>query len=289
MRIISLLPSATEIVCGLGLRENLVGVTHECDFPDSVKGLPVVTSTLIPSSATSAEIDHLVSEQMASEPSLYQLDIDRLVELKPDLVISQELCNVCAVPMSNVEQAFNRMPNRPQFLNLSPTKLEDLYTSILDVGQAAERPMEADQFVEDLRNRVSAVAAQVAGKHHPRTALLEWLDPPFSAGHWNPELIRLAGGIDSLNSEGAPSRRLEWSELINYAPEVIFIACCGFSMERAKQDLPIAESVSGWSEIPAVVNGKVHFFDGSQFFNRPGPRLVDSLEMLAKVIHPKTS
>ncbi|MEM1272080.1 MAG: cobalamin-binding protein, partial [Bacteroidota bacterium] len=284
MKIVSLLPSATEIVCGLGLRDQLVGVTHECDFPESVQVLPKVTETLIPSDASSAEIDQLVSERMASEPSLYKLDMEQLVELAPDLVVTQELCNVCAVPLGEVEQVFERMAIRPRLVNLSPTKLEDLYASIQEVGRVAEVPEIADQYLGQLRRRVATVVSRVTGRSRPHTALLEWLDPPFSAGHWNPELVRLAGGIDGLNVEGAPSRRLGWAEVIDYAPEVIVIACCGFSTERAKQDLPIAEAVPGWTNIPAVRDDRVYFFDGSQFFNRPGPRLVDSLEMLAEAI-----
>lgn len=285
MKIVSLLPSATEIICALGLRDQLVGVTHECDFPESVKMLPKVTATLIPGDASSSEIDRLVSERMASEPSLYKLDVEQLVALTPDLIITQELCNVCAVPMSEVEQAFEQMPARPRLVNLSPSKLEDLYASVLEVGQAAEQPHAAAEFVSHLRNRVAQVAAKGYGRQCPRTALLEWLDPPFSAGHWNPELVRLAGGTDGLNSEGAPSRRLDWAEVIDYAPEVIIIACCGFSTDRAKQDLPIAEAVPGWTNIPAVRAGRVYLFDGSQYFNRPGPRLIDSLEMLAEAMH----
>ncbi|MEM8677792.1 MAG: cobalamin-binding protein [Planctomycetota bacterium] len=286
MRIVSLLPSATEIVCALGLRENLVGVTHECDYPAGVERLPPVTQTLIPTDATSSEVDRLVREQMAQEPALYRLDVQRLVALAPDLVITQELCQVCAVPGSQVAEACDRLTDRPRLLNLSPMTLAGVFQSFLEVGAAADVLEVAQALADRLRGRVADVVSQVADLPRPRTVLLEWLDPPFSAGHWNPELIRLAGGIDGLNQEGLPSRQLEWCEVIDFAPEVIVVACCGYDRERAQQDLPIAEAVPGWNELPAVRHRRVHVLDGSQFFNRPGPRLVESVERLAAVIHP---
>jgi iron complex transport system substrate-binding protein len=285
MRIVSLLPSATEIVCGLGLEDQLVGVTHECDYPPSVQGLPKVTRTLIPTDATSGEIDRLVSKQLTTTKALYQLELPLLKELHPDVIVTQSLCDVCAVSQNDVQMALAQLPSTPRIINLEPQSLDGLFEAIRQVASAVD--VSVDDIIRQLRGRVEAVAARSATvTNRPRVALLEWLDPPFSSGHWNPELVRLAGGIEGLGKEGRPSRRLRWDEVPAWQPEVIVIACCGFDVERTLKDVAAVQSIAGWQELPAVRSGRVYVADGSQYFNRPGPRLVDSLELLAHALSP---
>ncbi|MGH7678167.1 MAG: cobalamin-binding protein [Gemmatimonadaceae bacterium] len=287
MRIVSLLPSATEIICELGLRDQLVGVTHECDYPRSVLDLPKVTRTLIPTEASSREIDALVRERMAGKAALYTLDFDALDALRPDLIVTQTLCNVCAVAEDEVKDAACRIPTAPQVLNLEPETLGDVLGCIHDVARAAGVPERAQPTIDRLQSRVNAVTSRVrASATKPRIALLEWLDPPFSTGHWNPELIRMAGGVDGLGREGQKSVALEWKEVTQWRPEVVLISCCGFTAERTMKEVGVLRDVAGWDELPAVRDGRVYVTDGSSYFSRPGPRLVDSLELLAHVIHP---
>ncbi len=284
----SLLPSATEIVCALGLENDLVGVTHECDFPPTVQRLPKVTHTLIPAEATSREIDQLVRERVQSARALYTLDMAKIEELKPDVIVTQALCDVCAVAENEVQAAASRLPSRPRVINLEPQTLEDLFTAMTMVGTALGVERRAKEEVHALRTRVAKVATRTqAIAYRPRVAFLEWLDPPFSAGHWSPELVRLAGGLEGLGLEGQRSRTLRWEEIFLWQPEVVFIACCGFTVERALPDIMALQSIPGWAAMPAVASGRVYVADGSQYFNRPGPRLVDSLEILAHALHPE--
>ncbi len=289
MRIVSLLPSATEIVCALGLQDQLVGVTHECDFPSFVRQLPKVTHTLIPVDAPSAEIDHLVRERLRADQALYSLDLPMLEKLRPDLIVTQALCDVCAVAEDEVRAAACLLPNGPQVINLEPQSLWEVLESIREVGKVAGVEGKADQVVKDLSQRVEAVANRTAGiQKRPRVALLEWLDPPFSSGHWSPELVRMAGAVDGFGREGQPSRMLSWNEVLDGRPQVIFIACCGFSMERTMEDVVrLPSTIPGWQDLPAVSSQRVYVVDGSNYFSRPGPRLVDSLELLAHALHPE--
>lgn len=287
MRIVSLLPSATEMICALGLEDRLVGVTHECDFPGSVRRLPAVTRTLIPGDASSAEIDRLVRERLRTDRALYTLDLPTLESLRPDLIVTQALCDVCAVAEDEVRDAVCRLPGTPRIVNLEPRTLSQVFEAIRQVAAAAGVTDAADRVVAGLTARVEAVATRAArSRHRPRVALLEWLDPPFSSGHWNPELVRLAGGIEGLGREGAPSRTLRWEDVVAWQPEVVLIACCGLDVERTLRDIPLLDSVSEWQALPAVRSGRVYVTDGSHYFNRPGPRLVDSLEILAHAIDP---
>lgn len=287
MRIVSLLPSATEIICALGLEHQLVGVTHECDFPPSVRRLPKVTRSRIPGDASSREIDSLVRERLRTNRALYQLDLGVLEELRPDLIVTQALCDVCAVAEEEVRAAACVLPGRPAVTNLEPKTLREVFEAIREVAKAAGVDQKAEEVVAELAARVKAVAARTARIGcRPRVALLEWLDPPFSCGHWSPELVRLAGGVEGLGREGFPSRTLSWEEVLAWRPEVVFIACCGFGVERTMEDLPIVSALPSWEALPAVRDGRVYVADGSQYFSRPGPRLVDSLEMLAYALHP---
>lgn len=288
LRIVSLLPAATEMICALGLEASLVGVTHECDYPASVRALPKVTRTLIPADASSAEIDRLVRERLATDRALYRLDLEALEAVRPDLIVTQALCDVCAVAEAEVRAAACALPGVPRVLNLEPQTLDEVFDAMRAVGRAAGVKARAAEVVAELMVRVEAVALRAAEvARRPRVALLEWLDPPFSSGHWNPALVRLAGGTELLGEEGRPSRTVTWREVVEARPEVVFIACCGFTIERAMEDLPLLASVPGWAELPAVRAGRVYLADGGQYFNRPGPRLVDSLEMLAHAIHPE--
>lgn len=287
MRIVSLLPSATEMICALGLKDQLVGVTHECDFPDSVRGLPKVTRTLIPTDAPSAEIDRLVRERLQTNRALYTLDMPALEELRPDLIVTQALCDVCAVAEEEVRTAVCSLSGRPRVINLEPRTLSEVFEAIRQIAKAAGVDQKANEVVEQLTAHVEAVVARASGmRHRPCVALLEWLDPPFSCGHWSPELVRLAGGIEGLGRKGQPSRTLHWDEIVAWQPEVVFIACCGFGVERTLADIPLLQSVPGWLDLPAVRSGRVYVTDGSSYFNRPGPRLVDSLEILAHALDP---
>jgi iron complex transport system substrate-binding protein len=286
-RIVSLLPSATEIVCALGLEDRLVGVTHECDYPLSVKSLPKVTHTLIPTDASSAEIDALVRDRLGAQSALYTLDMEVLERLRPDLIVTQALCDVCAVSESEVRSAACLLPTGPAVLNLEPETLDEVIACIGQVAAAAGVPERADAVSDALRARVDAVVSRSRTvAHQPRVALLEWIDPPFSTGHWNPELVRLAGGEDGLGRAGQKSVTLRWEQVIEWQPEVVLISCCGFTAERALQETGVLRSVPGWEDLPAVRDDRVYVTDGTAYFSRPGPRLVDSLELLAHVIHP---
>lgn len=287
MRIVSLLPSATEIICELGLRDQLVGVTHECDWPKSVLALPKVTNTLIPTTATSAEIDALVRERMGQQSALYTLDMDALEKLQPDLIVTQALCDVCAVAEEEVKSAACTLSSLPGVVNLEPETLDEVFAAIRTLAAATDRKAEGESAVARLRARVDGIVARAKGLKRPRVALLEWLDPPFSTGHWNPELVRLAGGVDELGQEGKKSITLQWDRIVAYQPEVVLISCCGFTIERSLQEVGVLANVEGWEEIPAVRDGRVWVTDGSSYFSRPSQRLVDSLELLAHVIHPE--
>ncbi|TWT89460.1 cobalamin-binding protein [Stieleria varia] len=287
MRIVSLLPSATEIICCLGLRESLVGVTHECDYPRDVIELPKVTRTLIPHDATSHEIDELVRQQLQTEKALYSLDMEVLHSVRPDLIVTQALCDVCAVAESAVQAAACSLPGQPRVVNLEPTCLEDVFQCISLVGRAAGRESDADHYLASLRSRVDAVARRSESvAERPSVMLLEWIDPPFSAGHWSPELVEIAGGREIIGVAGERSVTTPWERIVAADPDVIVLACCGFDVDRTLQDMPILKSYPGWSDLRCVRSGRVYVVDGSAYFSRPGPRLVDSLELIAHALHP---
>ena len=287
MRIVSLLPSATEIVCQLGLSEDLVAVTHECDHPPFVAGLPKVTRTLIPHDASSREIDALVRERLKTQRALYSLDMPTLERLEPELIVTQALCDVCAVAEAEVTAAACALPGRPKVVNLEPLRLAEVFDCLRLVGDAAGVPGRAQEAVARLEARVEAVENRTRGiADRPRVVLLEWIDPPFSSGHWSPELVRLAGGIEVIGREGQPSRSIAWQEIVRADPELLVIACCGFNVERMRHDLPILAAYPGFAGLSCVRTGQVYLVDGSAYFSRPGPRLVDSLEILAHSLHP---
>ncbi len=290
MRIVSLLPSATEIICSLDLLPDLVGVTHECDYPQSVKSLPKVTRTIIPHDASSVEIDSLVRTQLKSTNALYSLNMDLLKEIAPDLIVTQALCNVCAVAEEEVREAACTLPGKPNVINLEPMTLDDVFETIRLVGEATGYEDKAEDVLSALQKRVESVkqrtVANISIEKRPRVVFLEWIDPPFNPGHWNSELIELAGGIDCIGNKNKPSRTIEWQAVIDADPEVLFIACCGFDVERTLQDIEILKSKPGWPDLPCVKNRRVYVTDGNAYFSRSGPRLVDSLEIIAHALHP---
>lgn len=289
MRIVTLLPSATEIVCALGLEDYLVGVSHSCNYPAHVRKLPKITSTRVPVHASSNDIDAFVRDHLSNETALYDLDLEALEAAAPDVVVSQALCDVCAVATGEVDEAICALPNAPTLIDLTPNTLDDVFADIARVAEAVGAKASADDLLRNLKTRRDAVAersAEIPTERRPGVAFLEWLIPPFNGGHWNPELVRLAGGIDLLGSPAQPSRTLNWSEIVETEPEVLFIACCGFDQKRAMQDVRLAQQRSEWASIPAVTDGRVYVGDGNAYFASPGPRLIDGLEILAYAIHP---
>ena len=270
MRIVSLLPSATEILFALGLDEQIVAVTHECDYPDAARTKPRITRSLLRPDLTSGEIDAAVSSQIGSDAhSLYGIDRTLLAELAPDLIVTQQLCEVCAVDYGEVLDAIKELPKIPQVLNLEPMSLAEVLIDIETVGEATDRQAEAQRYVASLRERVERVQAAVEhAATQPMVAFLEWIDPLFRGGHWNPELVRLAGGMDPLGNEGMPSTRIDWQEVLDAQPDVMVIACCGFDEQRTRQDLPILEALPGFGDLPCARSGVTSSGSSSVLFER---------------------
>ncbi len=289
MKIVSLLPSATELLCGIGLREQLVGVSHECDYPASVRDLPVVTRSRIPPGLASRAIDTLVTEQLESDAALYSLEMDRLMALAPDLIVTQALCDVCAVSGNEVARALDRLPGQPRVVNLEPVCLDDVLATVDRVAEAAGVPAAGRCYGARLRDRIDRVGARsgaIPRSRRPRVALLDWLDPLFDGGHWCPELIELAGGRPCLGDRQTPSRRRTWTDLVDSAPEVIVIALCGFDIDRSLTDVERFFADPRFGRLWRTCRPRVYLVDGNAYFSRPGPRLVDSLEIMAHALHP---
>lgn len=289
MKIISLLPSATEIVCALGLEESLAAVTHECDYPPSVLQKPRITRSVLPPDLSSGEIDAAVREQLGGGRSLYAIDRAMLAAIGPDVILTQQLCDVCAVSYGDVLDAVRRLPAPgPCLVNLEPTTLGDVWKDIMRVGAATGHEQGAAHLTASLRARAAAVRGRASrAETRPRTVLLEWLDPLFCGGHWDPELVEIAGGFDGLGRMHAPSTQIAWERVQEFAPEVLVVAQCGFGTERTAQDMRRFQTLPGYSRLPAVRSGRVYIVNGSDYFSRPGPRLADSLEMLAQIVHPE--
>lgn len=288
MRICSLLPSATEIVCALGAQDQLVGVTHECDFPPSVTSIPKITRSNIPSGYTSAQINAAVSENLDLSGSLYELDLRALEELQPDVIITQRLCDVCAVGFDQVQSAAENLNSRPRLLNLEPSSVSDILDCIRIVGDAIGRRTAADALTSSLQQRINAVCAKTQDlTYRPRVFCMEWVDPPFCGGHWMKELVALAGGSDDLAIDGRPSRRIDWQRVLEFSPEVVVLTCCGFKLVRCSVEASILSGFEGVHGLPAAQSGRIFATDGSAYFSRPGPRIVDSLEILAHLVHPE--
>lgn len=289
MRICSLLPSATEIVYALGLGEQLVAVTHECDEPHDATTKPRITRSAIdPATMTSAQIDALVTEHLHDHRGIYQIDRALLEQVNPDIILTQELCDVCAVSYDEVQAAARTLYGERQILSLEPTTLDGVLDSILAVGRATATEQRAAAIVAGLRQRIDRVRERTATvSQRPKVACLEWLDPLFTGGHWVPEMVALAGGFDPLGRAGEPSYRLAWDEVLAAEPEVAILMPCGFSVERAIAEYQAATLPDAWRQTAAVRDGRVWAVDANANFSRPGPRLVDGLETLAAILHPE--
>ncbi len=282
MRIVSLLPSATEIVFALGLGEDLRGVSFECDYPEPARSVPVVSGTVLPTdgSLSASEIDAEVSTRVAAGESIYTLDDARIRAIDPDLILAQDLCQVCAVPSGAVEEALDVIGCRAQVVSLDPGRLDEVIECIGTVGAVTGTSAGADALMEALRARVDAVRQRVRGRQRPRVLVLEWQDPPFNAGHWVPDQVEAAGGVPVLAVAGARSRRLTWEEIGSADVDITIFMPCGFDLEGA-----VAQA-RGLLEHPGSAGlGRVIAVDANSYFSRPGPRVVDGVELLEGLLH----
>lgn len=288
MRVASLLPSATEMVHFAGATEMLVGVTHECDYPPGVEKLPHLTNSLIDSeSMSSAEIDAAVGHSLTDENSIYALDAELLDELSPDLVVTQGLCEVCSVSLNLVEWVAEGLTRKPEIFSTDPTSLREVLDDTVEVGELVGKGEETRRKVALLEERLAGIEAAVAGLERPRVGCIEWLDPPFSAGHWVPEMVRSAGGEELFAGPGDRSTRLSWERVFEADPEVLVLMPCGFNAERAIREARILPGLDGWRDLSAGRNGRVWAVDASSYFSRPAPRLVEGVEILARILHPR--
>jgi len=289
VRIVTLLPSATEIAFALGLGDQVVAVSHECDYPPEARQRPAVTrSPLHGHALSSAEIDRGTAAQLHDAGTLYFLDDERLRELAPDLILTQELCEVCAVARPEVVRAVRALGTAPRVLSLEPNTLADVLDTIRVVGEATGTEARAAALAGSLQARIDRVRTAATGAaERPRVCCMEWTDPPWVAGHWVPEMVALAGGTDALGQAGQPSVRVAWESVRAAEPEVIVLMPCGFDLERTLAEREVVQALPGWDALPAVRTSRVYAVDGSSFFNRPGPRLVDGLELLAHLLQPE--
>ncbi len=291
-RIVSLLPSATEIVCALGFEDQLVGRSHECDYPESIRGLPALTEPKFNPEGTSAEIDQRVKQIVGDALSVYRVDANKLRELRPDVIVTQSQCEVCAVNMRDVEVAvadwIGGAP--PKIVSLAPFSLGDVLNDMGRVAMALGAGVQGIEFVTELSRRMSTIAAQAkVAPERPTIACIEWIDPLMAAGNWMPELVAMAGGQNLFGVAGEHSPWMKFEELAAKDPDVILIIPCGFDLNRTRAEMPALASQPGWKELRGVRKGQVFLADGNQYFNRPGPRIVDSLEILAEILHPESA
>jgi iron complex transport system substrate-binding protein len=283
-----LIASATEIVCALGCEDSLVGRSHECDYPPSIRHLPVCTEPLIDPSRPSAEIDHQIKTVLRQALSVYRVHDETLQALHPDVIVTQAQCEVCAVSLQDVERSLAIwLASRPRVVSLEPNALSDVWQDIGQVAEALGVPERGAALVTRLQERIATIAEQVRTiPERPTVACVEWIDPLMAAGNWVPELVELAGGINLFGEAGRHSPWMTWPELVARNPDVIVVMPCGFDIERSRQELLTFTAKSEWTSLRAVRAGRVYLADGNQYFNRPGPRLVESLEILAELLHP---
>lgn len=289
MRIVSLIPSGTEIACLLGLGEQLVGVSHECGYPPEARGKLVLIRPILDADLlASAEIDRRIVERRRAGAPVYLLDPDLLARAAPDLILTQALCDVCAVGYRDVAAVAERLPRRPEILSLDPRTLGDVIEDIQRVAAATGAVERGRAAVADLRRRIDRVAGRAReARGRPRVACLEWLDPPYAAGHWIPEMVELAGGVDVLGSKGSPSVPVAWEAVREARPEVVVLMPCGFEIPRTLRELAGLTGRPGWWDLPAVRAEQVWVVNGHAYFSRSGPRLVDGLEYVAQILHPE--
>jgi len=288
-KIISLLPAATEIVCALGLEHNLVGRSHECDFPESVKSLPVCSEANFADDLSSLEIDIKVKEILAEALSIYTVKREVIKELAPDVVITQAQCEVCAVSLKNVEEALdNYLDKESRIISLQPNKLDDIFADIKTVATALDVIKAGNVLIEDLQERVDIIRHKLKYvESRPTVACIEWLEPLMVSGNWIPEVVSSAGGSSILAEAGKHSPFVKWEDIQQANPDVIVVMPCGFSIERTMKEMNILLDLPGFTDLSAVKNNRLYIADGNQYFNRPGPRIIDSIEIIAEIIHPK--
>src|ERR1700736_815751 len=288
-RIVSLLPAATEIAAALGLMDDVVGVSHECDFPAEANKRPRVTNCPVHNTGlASKEVDEWVRRALREQGTIYTIDEQLLRNLRPDVILTQKLCDVCAVGYGTVGGLAETLPGPPRVVNLEPTSLSDIFQDIRHVAQVCGVPERGNEVIANLLARVAVVrerAAQIADR--PRCFLMEWVDPPFSSGHWGPELVEIAGGHDPLGRKHQPSAQIDWQELLDARPDIIVLALCGYDVDLARRDYKLLQRFPGFDSLPAARNGDIYLVNASAYFARPGPRIVDSIEILTGIFHPK--
>jgi iron complex transport system substrate-binding protein len=287
-RIVSFLPSATEMVCALGLGDRLMGVTHECDYPPEIASKPVVVRNVLPiESMSQPEIDVAVTQRLRDGLSLYRVDEALMRQIGPDLIVTQDLCQVCAPSGNEVSQLLKVLPTNPQILWLTPKCLEQIFDNLRELGAATGRLETAERLIADGRARLEKVEATArAASSRPRVFCMEWMDPVYCCGHWVPEMVRIAGGIDQLGREGSDSVRVPWEEVLRWKPEILIVMPCGFDLEKAADQARMLASYPGWADLPAVRNGRAYAVDANSYFARPGPRVIEGTELLAHLLHP---
>ncbi len=289
MRIISLIPSSTEIVCALGFKDQLVGRSHECDFPQGVEQLPVCSEPKFnPDQGTSREIDDQVKKIVQESLSVYRVDTEKLKSLKPDIIITQAQCEVCAVSIGDVERAVSDwLEAKPQIVSLTPNSLEDLWGGIRQVAEALEAPEKGDELISQYKDRIKAIAERAGQcQENPSVVCIEWIDPLMAAGNWMPEFIEMLGGQNYFGKTGEHSPKMTWEDLKAKDPDVIIAMPCGWGIDRCRDEMATLTRKSDWGELKAVRQSRVYLADGNQYFNRPGPRLVESLEILSELMYP---
>ncbi len=289
-RIVSLLPSATEILFAIGAGDRVVGVTHECDFPAAARELPKVTANAVVGEGESpADIDRHIHAARHAGSSIYRLDEALLAALEPDLIVTQELCDVCAVAYGEVQRAVRRLPGDVPVLSLEPRSLDDICASVEEVGIATGSEVGAARCAAEMRATIARVAALPVPNPQPRVACIEWTDPIMVGGHWVPEMVRIAGGIDPLGVPGEPSRYASWSDVAGSRPDVMVLMPCGYDLEHSRALVPAMTSREGFDDLPCAAGGGVVAVDGSAYFNRPGPRITEGLEILATTLRARSS
>lgn len=288
MRVVSLLPSATEIVASLGCADRLVGRSHECDFPAGIEHLPALTAPKLKLEGLSGEIDRRVKAVLANALSVYHVDAERLRELSPDLIVTQSQCEVCAVSLTDVEAATCDWTGRKvEIVSLAAVDLAGVWDDVRRVAAALGLPAAGEAVTRDAERRIATIATMAGGPARPSVACIEWLDPLMAAGNWMPELVELAGGRNLFGEAGKHSPWMTWDDLLAADPEVILVLPCGFDLTRNRAEATTLTGDSRWRRLSAARSGRVYLTDGNQFFNRPGPRLVESLEILAEILHPQ--
>jgi iron complex transport system substrate-binding protein len=287
-RIVSFLPSATEMTYALGLGDRLMGVTHECDHPQEARTKPVVVKSILPvETMTQREIDDAVTARLRAGESLYQVDEVLLAEIAPDIILTQDLCQVCAPSGNEITRALAALPSKPEILWLTPKSLNQIFDNVRTLAAATDRVAKAESLITDWQARLRRIETRAqALPYRPRVFCMEWIDPVYCCGHWVPEMVRIAGGVDALGREGTDSVRLAWDDVLRWAPEVLVVMPCGFGLGKALEHAWQLQTFPGWLDIPAVRDGRVYVVDANSYFARPGPRVVEGTELLAHLFHP---